>query len=292
MTKKSDKLADIFTFLGIMFIIGALVLLMFFPKLTKDVSSRDLNFKPQENISPINVLVVGLDKVGQNTDTILVINYNPNKKKVNIVSIPRDTLVRINGNPDKINAAYAKGNISLLEHLCEQILDINIDNYVIINTQGFVKIVNTLGGVYVDVPRDLKYTDNSQGLYINLKKGRQLLNGGQAEQYMRYRHGYTNGDLGRVEAQQAFFKAFIAQKLSLRYISKIDDVLSEIFQNVKTDIHITEAIKYIKYAKDYNNQNFNFITLPGKPKTLNALSYYIYDIDETYNVMQNIKDLN
>ncbi|MGE5328738.1 MAG: LCP family protein [Deltaproteobacteria bacterium] len=225
---------------------------------------------------PINILLMGADKVGMNTDVMLVANINPVTKEIHVVSIPRDTKIQYKGT-HKINSMYGRGKAELAKEKVSEIIGNPIDYAVITKPEGFRNIIDILGGVEVDVPGDMNYDDYDQDLHIHLKKGLQTLNGDKAEEFVRYRHGYAEGDLGRIEAQKIFFKAFVEQKLKPEYILKADKILGQIFENVKTDIPLDIAIKYALAAKDMPSQNISFLNLPGNPKKTNGVWYFIHD---------------
>lgn len=236
---------------------------------------------------PINTLFLGLDKVADNTDIMVLVNYDPKNKKATILSIPRDTRVRSNGKIHKINAIYQIGKEDLVKKVIGEVVGQNVDYVVVVNTKGFKKIIDILGGVEVDVPINMNYDDNSQNFHIHLQKGLQLLDGEKAEQYVRFRYGYKEGDLGRIKANQIFFRAFMEQKMKPEYILKTPEILNEIFKNLKTDMPIEEAIKYALSAKNIKAEDISFATLPGEPKYISGISYFIYNKEETQKLIEN-----
>lgn len=180
--------------------------------------------------SYINVLVLGLDDDEKRSDVIALINYNPDENKMNILSIARDTRVKVNGKYMKINALIGKGGEKMVIDMVEDITGLPVDYYVTLNFKGFREIVDTLGGVEINVPFDMDYDDPYQNLHIHLKKGKQVLDGKKAEQFVRYRkgnhngEGYEDGDLGRIKMQQLFMREFVNQKLKLKYLLKADEI--------------------------------------------------------------------
>ena len=174
-----------------------------------------------------NILAVGKDKVGLNTDTIMVAHIDTENDVLNILSVPRDTMSKVKRYVKKINAAYGvgggKGNIDNLKKELTMLLGIQIDRYVVVNLDAFEQAIDAMGGVTIDVPQDMKYKDPYQDLMINISKGPQTLNGNQAVGFVRYRHGYANGDLGRIEAQQLFIEALINQCKSPSIVNKIPE---------------------------------------------------------------------
>lgn len=186
--------------------------------------------EPKNTISYINVLVLGLDDDETRSDVIALINYNPIESKMKILSIARDTRVRVNGKYTKINSLIGKGGEKLVVDMVEEITGLPIDYYITLNFKGFREIVDILGGVEIDVPFDMDYDDPYQNLHIHLKKGKQVLDGKKAEEFVRYRkgnhsgEGYEDGDLGRIKMQQLFIEEFVKQKLKLKYLLKADEI--------------------------------------------------------------------
>ena len=184
-------------------------------------------------------LVTGIDNEGYHTDTIMVVSLDTAAKKVNVVSVPRDTQVDVDRDHKKINAAYAYGGTKELKRELESILGFVPHYYIRVDLEAFTKLVDAVGGVEFDVPQDMDYDDPSQDLYIHLIKGRQLLDGDQALQLVRFR-GYFNADLGRMQTQQEFLKALAKEVLTPASILKINTFVDIFQQNVKTDISLRD----------------------------------------------------
>ncbi|HEX2926856.1 MAG TPA: LCP family protein, partial [Ruminiclostridium sp.] len=173
---------------------------------------------------PMNFFLLVGDKASGNTDSMLVANYNPENNQISIVTIPRDTKVKLKNNIlPKINAAYAAGGRNhegarYASEIVSSLTGININYYVHINISAIKEITDMLGGVYFDVPVDMKYDDPTQNLHIDLKKGNQLLNGNKVEQLLRFRKPngehytkelmefYDGSDIKRTEMQMKFIK--------------------------------------------------------------------------------------
>ncbi|NSW92243.1 MAG: LCP family protein [Firmicutes bacterium] len=250
---------------------------------------------------PINVIVLVGDKSEANTDTMMVVNYDPSTSRTNILSIPRDTKVTLENNKIvKINSIYAnRGGDNLLMKLLSDMLGIDIQYYVYFNLETFRNVIDLLGGVWIDIPVDLDYDDPLQDLHIHLKKGRQLLDGNKAEQYLRFRHPngyyskelmqyYDGSDLKRIEAQQNFIKELIKQKAKITYISKLNSIIDAIFENLKTNISLSEVLKLVSSfnIKDFSIDKVNTYTLPGYSMDSSPW-YYIYDKENTEKLIKN-----
>ena len=149
------------------------------------------------------------------SDSMLLLRFDPNRDYVSVLSIPRDTKTVVPGRGvTKINSANYHGGPALAAESVSNLLsDVTIDRYIRVNVQGIEKLIDALGGVNVYVPQDMKYTDHSQHLYINLKKGQQYLDGNKALQFLRFRYD-AYGDIGRVQRQQTFMRALVEEALS------------------------------------------------------------------------------
>jgi|LSQX01.1.fsa_nt_gb LCP family protein required for cell wall assembly len=227
----------------------------------------------------MNVLVMGTDGGNTRTDTMVLICVNPREKEVKMLSIPRDTRVRINNSFEKINAATVRGGAELAVQKVMEVTGIPIHNYVMVDLKGFRSVIDILDGLDFDVPQRMYYVDPYQDLRIDLQKGPQHLDGKKAEQLVRYR-SYPDGDLGRVRVQQEFLKELANQKLKLEYLSKADDIIKEVFKNIDTDIGLAEALKAVRIFKALQSGEFSAFQLPGTTKTISGLSYFIYDGEE------------
>ena len=236
----------------------------------------------------INVLVVGVDKDGTRSDVNMLFSLDPKEKTVNLMSIPRDTRVEFKkGSHGKINACIGKQNgEELLIETVKDLTGMPINNFCKVNFEGLRNIIDILGGVEFDVPMDMDYDDPAQDLHIHLKKGKQTLNGADAEGLLRFRKGYATGDLGRIDMQQAFLKELINQKLSPKYIFKAVPVVKEISKNVETDMSVMYMLIYAWKFRDSDKVEFNSYTLPGAPKMIGGVSYYLCDEAATENLVR------
>lgn len=238
----------------------------------------------QNNIikEKVYVLVTGTNDTL--TDFIAVVGYNPATGDISILSIPRDTKYTGKNGRDtafsKINAIYQGKHIDKLQAEIEKMLDIKIDYYVVFDHKALWEVVDAIGGVTVNVERDMKYSDPAQKLYINLKKGVQKLNGKQAEQYVRYRKGYSNGDIGRISAQQNFIKSFIAECVKPANIGKLPNAAKIGFQYIKTNVTMDTVLSYIEDVAKIDMAKIRMETLPGYPQTMSGVSFYIMNEKE------------
>ncbi len=249
--------------------------------------------------NPMNFLLLVGDKASGNTDSMMVANYNPETKQVSIVTIPRDTRVTLKKNIlPKINAAYAAGGREhkgavYASEIVSNLTGININYYVHINISSIKKITDMLGGVYFDVPADLRYVDPTQDLNINLKKGYQLLGGSEVEQLLRFRKPserlyskaelkeltqfYDGSDIKRTEMQVKFIKEFISQKLTLQYLPRFNSVINYAFENIITNMTLGDALKLTSGVINVSTDNFNSFRLDGQDKIINGGWFYVYN---------------
>lgn len=256
-----------------------------------------------ENLDPISFLILGSS---QNlTDTIMVAKYNPQTQKAYLVSIPRDTFVGNSKNSatasDKINSLYQGKYPEKTLAAVNKITGLNIKNYVVVDTEALKALVDAIGGVYFDVPIDMKYTDKKQDLYIDLKKGYQLLDGNKAEQVVRFRHNqdgttysaeYGDNDMGRMKTQRNFLKAVIKKTLSLGNITKIKEFLDISKKYVKTNMSFDLLKKYIPCAVNFDIDNLETGSLPGSPEKCNKVWLFVHNskkVTEYFNELnQNL----
>lgn len=246
----------------------------------------------------ITFLLMGVDSndvsksSGSRTDTIILCKVDKSTGKISMLSIPRDTRVRIRGkeNEDKINHAHVYGGPELVVKAVKDLLGIDLEYYVKVDYSIVREFVDLIGGVEVDVPMDMKYSDPTADppLYINLKKGTQVLDGDKALQFLRFRKGYADQDLGRIQAQQQFIKAAIKQALSVDNIGKIPQMIKSYYDNVETNIPLDLILKFAVNAKNYDVNNIQAATLPGEPAYINGVSYYIYDDEETAVLLKQL----
>jgi len=224
-----------------------------------------------------NVLIVGLENM--RTDTIIVASYDTESKDADLISVPRDTYYPRNIDDEaefkKINAVYSQEGIESLTASVQKLLGIPVDKYVIINYEAVIACVDKLGGVEVDVPFHMVYSDpyDKPPLYIDIPEGKQLLNGEQALKFLRYRKGYSNQDLGRIEAQQQFIKS--AAKKALGF--ELPSLIKEAYSYIDTNLKVTDLISLTGSVIGFSTDNISMNTLPGKEAPLEGLSFYLPD---------------
>ena len=256
---------------------------------------------------PINVLLLGMDigdtndlsnKEAKRTDTIILANFDPVKKDIKLVSVPRDTRVKINGRSQKINAAYPIGGERLVKELVGNILGVKVDYVVKIDYEGFRGIVDALGGVDMYIDQDMNYDDPAQDLHIHFNKGETVhLDGKKAEEFFRWRKnndgtGLINGDVDRIKNQQKFLNALIDKFLSFSTITKIDDIIDVLNKNIETNIPLDVIVAYGLKGIEVNKNNINMVTLPGEGKYIGNVSYYIPNEKATKELRSTLNSSN
>jgi polyisoprenyl-teichoic acid--peptidoglycan teichoic acid transferase len=216
------------------------------------------------------------------SDTMLLLRFDPSTERVSVLSIPRDTRTNVAGTITKINEANREGGPALgAQSVSELLGGVAIDRYLRINVQGVEKLIDALGGVEVNVPQDMKYQDDSQHLYIDLKAGEQRLDGDQALQFLRYRYD-DNGDIGRIQRQQMMMRALVEQALTPTTIGRLPKILSVIQSNVDTNLSVEELVALVGYGAQTNRSNVQMLMLPGEVSSYEdyELSYWIPDYSE------------
>ncbi|MDP9750597.1 LCP family protein [Thermoanaerobacter pentosaceus] len=253
-------------------------------------SSENTN---SETIQKINILVLGVDETSptdpKRSDTMILLSYNPKTNKAYILSIPRDTMIKLDKyGTQKINAAYPIGGPQLAMDTVSQLIGEPVDYYVKIGYEGFKQLVDDLGGVEMNVPVDMNYDDYAGNLHIHLKKGVQLLDGEKALQLVRFRHGYAEQDLERVKVQREFLLAMFEKAKNPSTLLKIHRILKTINQYVETNIPPVTMLKYADYILKLDKENIKTATLPGTPQYVNGIAYYITDPQEIQEFIANL----
>ncbi|MGN9165972.1 LCP family protein [Tissierellaceae bacterium HCP3S3_D8] len=247
-----------------------------------------------------NFLILGMEDI--RTDAIILASLCPNTKKVDVISIPRDTYIHRKGyntgEQRKINSIYYVHGIEGVKKTVSHILeDIPIHHYIMVEYEGVEKIVDMIGGVEVDVPFHMKYRDPTATppLNIDIPAGKQVLSGKDSLNFIRYRKGnnrmgYVDGDLGRIKTQHEFLKSFVSKSLD-----NILSVVTKGFSYVKTDVGMLDALSYGRKVMGMEANDINYIILPGKSdlRKINrrVFSYFIHNdreikkvLEEMYNV--------
>lgn len=253
-------------------------------------------------------LLVGQDTGGGgNTDTMILITFDTKNKTIDGMSLPRDTMINVDrkGSGHRLNAVYNynKGSdkdtqvekgITALKKEVGKLTGITPDFYVMVQWEAVGQMVEALGGVYFDVPFDMDYDDPTVGqdLHIHLKEGYQKLNGEEAMGLIRWRHNndfsvqYPNGDLGRIQTQQAFLKAVAAECLKPATLLKAPALAEVFMDNVTTDLSLGNVLAFAQLAAGMDaEQDVNFVSMPWENANYPGVSMVLPAVDELLEVL-------
>lgn len=261
----------------------------------------------KDTVNHLDTVYVVVTGESQNlTDTIMVCAFNPKQSKLVMMSVPRDTYTGQNKNKatasDKINTLYNKSPDTLINKI-NSITGLDLKYYINVDTKGLRELVDSIGGIYYEVPIDMDYDDDTQDLYIHLKAGYQLLDGNKAEQLVRFRHNndgtsypasYGDNDLGRMRTQREFLKELLKQMKNKHLILNLNKYINIAKNNVETNVDMDKMKHYIPYLIDFNLEDLDSCSLPGEPEKCNGVWLYIPNkqkvktlIDEKFKTLKN-----
>jgi LCP family protein required for cell wall assembly len=240
----------------------------------------------QENVEPpgdpFYILLMGSDRrPGEKwarSDTLIVARIDPKARKIQMISIPRDTRVMIPGRHlDKINAAPSWGGPKLAIQTVKEFTGLPISHYLSIDFQGFQSVVNAIGGVWFDVKERMYDADAPAWSRKNavVEKGYQKLDGFHALVLVRSRHQYADGDFSRMRNQQAFLKAFAKQALDFKNVFSAPAIIQALSDNLDTDMTTSEMVSLVQQFKGLNDGDIEAVTMPGSGAFIDGLSYVV-----------------
>lgn len=243
-------------------------------------------YKVEDDSKPVNFLVLGVDEGnGGNgrTDTLMLVNYTYKDDKVNIISIPRDTLININGKNEKINSAHVYGGVPWTIEAVEQLLNVKINYYGKVNYKGFRAFIDAIGGIDMKIKQDMHYDDYAQDLHIHFSKGENVhLDGEGAEQFFRWRKnndgsGLPMGDLDRIQNQQELLGKIMEKLMDPAIVLKLSQLLRTLPDYIETNMLAKDILKYGLCVKDIDRDKMDFVTVKGDLQDIEGVSYFIYD---------------
>lgn len=245
----------------------------------------ELRIKPvdpgKDNIS---VLFIGVDdREGEGralADAIVLTTFNKQDHSIKMVSIPRDTRVKIpeKGKYDKITHAHSFGGVDMTVDTVEDLFNIPIDYYVKLNFIAFVEMIDTLGGVEVDVPFSFSEQDSTDNAgAITLKKGKQTLNGEEALAFARMRKQDPEGDIGRGKRQMILIEALINKAANIKSVTKYDNLIDDFGKNYASNLSFGNIVALQSYAKSL--RDIESYQIQGSDKRINDTYYYEPDDD-------------
>lgn len=216
-------------------------------------------------------LLAGVDSTGEETgtrtDTLMLIRADSKNNTVDMISIPRDSYVSINGKMDKINAAHSYGGIDLTMSVVRDFLGINLDKYMVISFEAVIEGIDALGGMDVDVSQDVAGA-------MGINPGIHTMSGDEVLKYVRFRKGYQNADLGRINTQQDFLKQFIKEATKPTNLPKLPKVYAAMKPYIKTNMNIKDLSSLAMKFKFVDSSNLNSVRLEGEGFNMGGISYY------------------
>ncbi len=243
-------------------------------------------YEVEDDRKPVNFLLMGVDKGNGGkgrTDTIMLVNYIYKDDKANIISIPRDTLININGKNEKINSAHVYGGVPWTIEAVEQLLNVKINYYGKVNYEGFKAFIDAIGGIDIEIKQDMHYDDYGQELHIHFDKGDMVhLDGEGAEQFFRWRKnndgsGLPMGDLDRIENQHEFLNKVMDKLKNPTIVFNLPKLLNTLPTYIETNMDGKDLLKYGLSIKNIDSEKIEFVTIKGELQDIEGVSYFIYD---------------
>jgi polyisoprenyl-teichoic acid--peptidoglycan teichoic acid transferase len=242
-----------------------------------------------EQSEPMSFLLAGVDSTGDEiegrSDTMIVLTVNPEKESIKMLSIPRDTRTEIigRGTTEKINHAYAWGGVKMAIDTVEHFLDIPIDHYVSINMEGFIGIVDAIGGVTVD--NDFAFSQSG----YTFPEGEQVLSGEEALAYSRMRKEDSRGDFGRNDRQREVVEAVILEAADISSVSRAGEILDTVGSSVRTDLTLTEMWKI---QSNYRGARHNVeqMAVTGENERIDGIYYVIVSEEDRQQVTNELRE--
>lgn len=258
-----------------LFVALCLILLLLIPAFSAGAQEKavvNTNTAPKTRVT--RFLLLGCDRASGLTDSILLVTVNESEHQVGVLQIPRDTYAEYTERDyKKLNGGMAAlGECGIKDFLSEA-LGVPIHFFAVIKLDCFDSLIDAVGGVDIEIPQDMHYTDPTQKLEISLHAGKAHLNGKQAEQFVRYRSGYANADLGRLDAQKLFLRAF-AQKCKSLSASQFLRVVCASLTGVQTDVGIADAIRIAGVLRQCDADTFPVQTLAGQARQGKSGAWY------------------
>lgn len=278
MVIKRNKIIIIVTVCLLLFSVTAGALAAVLPRQEKEKTSTET-----ESVSAtvkegrFNILLAGTDRASGLTDVIMLVSIDRDTSSASVLQIPRDTYAAYTDKSyKKLNGAYgALGGGGALRNLLSGALGLRIDRYAVLSPDALKDAVDALGGVEIELQEPLYYKDPYQGFTVSLPKGKQNLDGAEAEQFIRYRSGYANGDIGRIDAQKVFMTALLKKvgtNLSPIAVAKL---AASLLGKIDTDITMADVGMLSRSLSSLSRDRVYFATAPGQAaEAKSGASYY------------------
>ncbi|WP_166510977.1 LCP family protein [Desulfallas thermosapovorans] len=230
---------------------------------------------------PLNILVVGIDKASSingpprpgpwRADVIILVRVDPDSRQVSLLSIPRDTRAHIPGHgTEKIAHAHAYGAMPLTIAAVEELLQVQVDHYMSLDYVTFARMVDILGGIEIDVPREAVTN------HMHFKPGKQMMDGRTAYEYIHSRDE-PQGDIARIERQQLFLRALLETVRDKAGGLDLVRMYLEFRKSSEISLSLADTLKLVLFARELSMDNLSMQTLPGKPEYIHGISYWIAD---------------
>lgn len=277
------------TVMMIAFIWGMLTSALILSKMT--LIEFIISMAPQEYMTGVNILAFGTDETSttQRSDTIMILHMDHQKKRIGVLSIPRDTRVNIPGHGlTRVNHAYAYGGAKLLKQTVSEFLNIPIDYYIKIKLNNVETFIDKLGGVNINIEKELHYVDQAGDLYIDLKEGRHVLDGAKAIEFLRFRQD-SEGDIGRIRRQQTFLDSLAKQLFSVKMLVKLPTLLTEMTETIETNLTAKQIVGLAKqFSEVFKLKNIEKATVPGAITMHKGMYFWRPDIPALDRLIQRV----
>lgn len=248
---------------------------------------------PFKGNEPLHIIVFGIDETAttdmsaeenpKRSDVVMLFTIDPVQKKAQLLSLPRDTYIKVPGHKGKtkLGHAFAYGGVELATQTVEDFMGVEVDYHAIVNYDAVRRLVDAVGGVEVDVPFDYKYEDTYvvPNLIINFKKGKQVLNGDDAVRFLRIRKIYENQDIDRIQVQQGFLMKIFDKMKNPTMLFKIPELIDIVQDNVETDLNYGQIAYLAKMGLGFEKEDIVKDTLVGEGERINGIDYYVVDQD-------------
>lgn len=255
--------------------------------------------KEVPHIRPFTLLILGVDSRGESksrSDTMMIAAINPARHRITLLSVPRDTRVKIKGQGyEKINHAMFIGGVPLVEKTLEEFLGIPIDRYITVDFEGFRRLIDSLGGIEINVKKRMKYRDPADGTSISLTPGLQVLNGEKALDYARYRKSdiaRDDSDFDRIARQQEVVGAVVAKLGESLTIDKGMKLMEMVGRHVKTDLSKEELERLATFYYENRSVKIASLSLMGRDRLLpykgNILYFFAVSEEERSRVRKGL----
>ena len=223
------------------------------------------------------IVVMGTDNVSTNTDVMFTLQLKDGRTE--LTQIPRDTFIESDRyGVMKANALYSSGDVAMVKQELTKLIAAPVDRYLLVNLQAVQRLADALGGVEVDVPKRLYYVDNSQGLYIDLYPGRQLLKGQELEGFLRFRHDEL-GDIGRMERQKLVLAEVFRKLANPAMVTRIPELLKIAGSDIRTDLSPVDMGTLLSAM---GTTKLTASRLSGTPYWHDDISYWMPDLNPNH----------